>query len=339
VGRYLVVALTPLVTAIALWSGEAHAGQTPASGGGTAQTQHSLAARAWTVPRTPWGTPDLTGVYTNNNESLVPLERPSEFDGRRIEDFSPGELDEINRRRTARFNDTLTGFGSTLFAGAFDRRNSRPWLIIDPPDGRVPPLTSEAEERLRRPRRGQSSNSIPNGPFDGYEDLGLYDRCITRGIPDSMMPVGYGSNYEISQSKDTVAIRYEMIHEVRVIPVMGEPHVGKHLHLDLGDARGRWEGETLVVESTNFSSRSAFRGATDHLRLTERFTPTARGILEWRVTVTDPHTWTRPWTFASTLVKKDESQRIYEYACHEGNYSLSNILAGARSAEHARPDQ
>ena len=223
-----------------------------------------------------------------------------------------------------------------MFLGSFARNNSRPWLVVDPPDGRVPPLTPEAQERLQHPRHGLSSNVIPEGPFDGYEDLGLYDRCITRGIPDSMLPVGYGSTYEIIQTTDRVAIRYEMIHEVRVIPLDGRPHVGKNLHLDLGDARGRWEGDSLVVETTNFSSRSAFRGATDNLRLTERFTPTDDGIVEWRATMDDARTWTRPWSFALTLTRKDQSQRIYEYACHEGNYSLRNILTGARSADQTQ---
>jgi len=337
--RRLLVAMTMLVGALTLGSSQPRATQAPTPDAGGAQTQHSPVAQTWKAPRTPWGAPDLAGVYTNNDEALVPLERPPEFSGRRIEDFSPHELDEINRQRTARFNQTLVGFGSTLFAGAFERRNSRPWLIVDPPDGQVPPLTAEAQQRMRRVTRGLSSNIIPDGPFSGYEDLGLYDRCITRGIPDSMMPVGYGSNYEISESSDFVAIRYEMIHEVRVIPVHSQPHVGAGLRLDLGDPRGRWEGETLVVESTNFASRSAFRGATDRLRLTERFTPTAQGVLEWRVTVNDPYTWTRPWTFVSTLIKKDDSQRIYEYACHEGNYSLTNILTGARGADHTRTEQ
>jgi hypothetical protein len=304
-----------------------------------ARTEKTSPSRKWTAPRTAWGDPDLTGVYSNDDESGMPFERPPEFSGRAIEDVTSRELAEINRQREARFNATLAGFGSTLFPGSLARRNSRPWMVVDPPDGHVPPLTPEARERLRHPQRGMSSNSIPDGPFDGYEDLGLYDRCITRGIPDSMMPVSYGGNYEIIQSKGQVAIRYEMIHEVRVIPLDGRPPVGQSLHLDLGDARGRWESDTLVVESTNFSSRSAFRGATGDLRLTERFTPTDQGHVEWRVTVNDARTWTRPWSFGLTLTRKDSSQRIYEYACHEGNYGLRNILAGARSADEVRQEK
>ena len=302
-------------------------------------TEQSTPARRWTVPRTPWGHPDLSGIYSNNSESLIPMERPAEFDGRRIEDLSAAELEQVNRQRVARFNDAVAGLGSTLFAGSFERSRGRPWLIVDPPDGHIPPLTSEAQARLRQPVRGVSSNSIPDGPFNSYEDLGLYDRCITRGIPDSMLPVGYGSNYEIIQTRDVVAIRYEMIHEVRVVPLDGRPRAGQHIRLDLGDARGRWEGASLVIETTNFNGRSTFRGASENLRLIERFTPTAPGILEWKVTLDDARTWTRPWTFASTLTRMDESQRIFEYACHEGNYSLRNMLTGARRGELIREDK
>ena len=299
-------------------------------------TAQSAPARQWTVPRTPWGHPDLSGVYSNNGESLIPMERPAEFDGRRIEDLSAAELEHVNRQRVARFDAAVAGLGSTLFAGSFEQSGGRPWLIVDPPDGHIPPLTSEAEARMRQPIRGVSSNSSPDGPFDSYEDLGLYDRCITRGIPDSMLPVGYGSNYEIIQTRDVVAIRYEMIHEVRVVPLDGRPRAGQRLRLDLGDARGRWEGASLVIETTNFNGRSTFRSASENLRLIERFTPTAPGIIEWKVTLDDARTWTRPWTFASTLTRMDQSQRIYEYACHEGNYSLRNMLTGARRGELIR---
>ena len=207
--------------------------------------------------------------------------------------------------------------------------------MVDPPDGRVPPLTPEGQQRLRAPQRGVSSNANPFGPFDGPEDLGLYDRCITRGIPNSMMPAGYGSTYEIEQGQGYAAIRYEMIHEVRVIPLdaVGRPHVGRNIRLDLGDARGRWDGSTLVVETTNFTERSSYRGSSNDLRMVERFTPMSPESVEWSVTLDDARTWTRPWTFAMNLTKRDRSQRIYEYACHEGNYGLRNMLSAARAGD------
>jgi hypothetical protein len=312
------------------------AGAVLLSAGGQSGTE-----RAWEPPRTPWGDPDLQGVYSNDDETGIPLERPSEFEGRSLEDITPEEMKAINRRRTEQFN---AGVAGDEFAGglrppthlifdSFERRNSRPWLIVDPANGKVPPLTPEGQQRLRLPARGVSSNINPVGPFGGPEDLGLYDRCITRGIPSSMMPAGYGSTYEIEQGPGFVAIRYEMIHEVRIIPLDGRPHVGEDIRLYLGDARGRWEGNTLVVETTNFTDRTSYRGSSEDLRLIERFTAVSPDTVEWSVTFDDPRTWTRPWTQAMHLTRRDGSQRIYEYACHEGNYGLRNILSGARAAD------
>ena len=302
--------------------------------------------KAWTPSRTPWGDPDLNGVYSNDDETGTPFERPAELEGRRIEDITPAELKALNRKRNEQFN---AGVAGTEFAGgirppthlifdSFERNNSRPWLVVDPPDGKVPPLTPEAQERLGRPQRGVSSNVNPFGPFNSYEDLGLYDRCITRGIPSSMMPAGYGSFYEIIQGKDSVGIRYEMIHETRIIPLDRRPHIHDTLLLDLGDSRGWFDGNALVVEATNFTSRSAYRGGSPSMKLTERFTPMAPGVVEWKVTFDDPRTWTRPWSFAMTLTRKDQGEQVYEYACHEGNYGLKNILTGARADDRARED-
>jgi hypothetical protein len=303
---------------------------------------------AYAPPRTAWGDPQLEGVYTNDDETGIPFERPVQFDGRKIEDITPAELQALNKQRNEQFN---AGVAGTEFAGgirppthlifdSFDRKNSRPWLVVDPPDGKVPPLTEEARQRVRRPvsglGRGVSSNANSIGPFDSYEDLGLYDRCITRGLPSSMMPAGYGSFYEIIQGQDYVGIRYEMIHETRIVPLGHRPHVNDKLLLDLGDSRGWFEGNTLVVEATNFTGRSAYRGASEHLKMTERFTPMSPGVLDWRVTFDDPHTWTRPWSMAMTLKRTDHGERVYEYACHEGNYGLRNILSGARGEDAAR---
>jgi hypothetical protein len=179
------------------------------------------------------------------------------------------------------------------------------------------------------------------GESDSAEDRSLYDRCITRGVPGSMMPVIYGNSYQIVQGPGYVAIRYEMIHETRLIPLDGRPHAGKDIRLYMGDARGHFEGQTLVVETTNLNGKesadivgygSPDRGASDGLRIVERFTPTAAHTLAWSVTLDDSRTWSRPWTFAMNLTK-DESQPVFEYACHEGNYGLTNILSAARAEE------
>ena len=206
----------------------------------------------------------------------------------------------------------------------------RAWSLIDPPDGRIPPTTEEA--RSRPAVRGGSS--FGGGPFNSHQDFSLYDRCITRGIPGSMMPAIYGNAYEIVQGPGWVGIRYEMIHEARIIPLDGRPHVGKDVQLDMGDARGHWEGDTLVVETTNFTRRSAYRNANpEAFKLVERFKPISPELLEWSVTIIDPTTWTRPWTFAMNLTRGGADKQPFEYACHEGNYGMENMLNAARKAE------
>ena len=301
------------------------------------------AQQAYKAPRTAWGDPDLSGVYSNDDETGTPLERPAQFEGRRQEDITPAELKKINQERTEQFN---AGVAGTEFAGglrppthlifdSFERRNNRVWLVTDPPDGKIPALTPEGQARLRRPQRGVSTNANPVGPFNSYEDMGLYDRCITRGIPNSMMPAGYGSRYEIVQSPDTVAIRYEMIHEARVIPLDRRPHIASSLKQYLGDARGYWDGDTLVVETTNFRAETAPQRSSENVKMIERFTRTSANTVEWTVTFEDPTTWVRPWTYSMPLAQVDYTQRIYEYACHEGNLAMRNILSGARAAEAA----
>jgi len=303
-----------------------------------AQSRSSFA-----VPRTPWGHPDLQGTYSNDDETGTPMERPAEFQGRRADDITPEELQKIVRERNERFVDSVSGdeFAGGLRPPAhlifdtFERRNKRPWLVVDPPDGRIPALTEEAR---RRPRvaGGVSTNINSNGPFNSWLDMGLYDRCITRGIPASMMPAGYGSRYEIVQSPDSVAIRYEMIHETRVIPFDRRPNVSTAIRQYLGDARAWWEDETLVVETRNFPPETAPQRASDKVRMTERFKAVSPEIVEWSVTFDDPATWTRPWTFMMPLTKVDASQQIYEYGCHEGNNAMRNILSAQRAAEREK---
>ena len=210
---------------------------------------------------------------------------------------------------------------------------SRPWFVTDPPDGKIPPLTPEARQRIasRRP----TGSSFSNGVYDSYESLSLYDRCITRGYPSSMLPAIYGDSYQIVQGQGFVAIRIEMIHETRIIPLGNQPHASKGIALDMGDPRGHFEGSTLVVETTNFRDRTIYRnGNPATFKLVERFTPTSKTSLEWTVTVDDPSTWTRPWSFSMPLTVNDE-EPLYEYACHEGNYAIKNILSGSRIADAA----
>jgi hypothetical protein len=294
-------------------------------------------------PRTPWGDPDLQGNYTNKYETSTPFERPKEFTGRRLEDVTRDELAAAVAKRQ---QDTLARakfFGgdpeglignSAEFRDIYEiERGSRPWFVVDPPDGQIPPILPEARERIAAERR--VGGSFGGGPFNGPDDFSLWDRCITRGLPGSMLPGQYGNSYAIVQGPGFVAIRYEMVHDTRVIPLTRVPHADKSLTFDMGDARGHWEGDTLVVETTNFKGRSVYRNANPAtLRLVERFTRTAKDKVEWRVTVDDASTWTRPWTFSIPLTMADE-EPVLEYACHEGNHAIRNILSASRAAERA----
>ena len=307
---------------------------------------HPAAAvpKNWKPARTAWGDPDLTGVYSNSDEAGIPFERPAQFEGRRLEDITSKELADLQQarqnatiERAVSASDDPEGHPQLFWWETLNATNSRAWLVLDPPDGKIPPETSEARQRAAA--RAEARRRSGHGPADAPEDRSLYDRCISRGLPGSMMPAIYGSSYQIVQGPGFVAIIYEMIHETRVIPLDARSHVGKSIRTYMGDARGHWDGNTLVVETTNFKDQIAYRGASgDTLRLIERFKPMGPQTVEWSVTGDDPATWTRPWTFAMNLAKKDPSQRPFEYACHEGNYGLRNILSGAR-ADEARAAQ
>jgi hypothetical protein len=294
-------------------------------------------AKTYKTPKTAWGDPDLSGVYSNNDESGIPLERPNEFDGKKLDDISDSELAEIRKERNdaavARAPNlgVLPGSNPVHWFESFGAKNSRAWLVVDPPDGRVPPLVAEAQGR-----RGQGGgSSFGNGPFNTYLDFSLYDRCITRGVPGSMMPAIYGNAYQIVQGPGYVGIRYEMIHEARIIPLDNRPHTSDKIRMFMGDAKGHFEGDTLVVETTNISNRTLYRNASESLKIIERFRRVAPDMVEWSVTLDDPHTWTRPWTYAMDLTMKDDSQQPFEYACHEGNYAVKNMLSAAREGEKA----
>jgi hypothetical protein len=292
-------------------------------------------AKAYTPSRTAWGDPDLAGVYTNKDENGIPVERPSEFAGKKLDDVDESEFTEIvkarNEASVARapgIGGAETGAGPVHWYEHYDAKNSRPWLITDPADGRIPSTTPEAAQRAA----ARAAARVGRGPADSYEDRSLYDQCITRGLPGSMMPAIYGNSYQIHQSPGVVAIRYEMIHETRIIPLDERAHLGSKIQTYMGDARGHWDGSTLVVETTNFLPQAANRGASEKLRVVERFKPVGPNRVEWSVTFDDAATWARPWTFAMNLTK-DATQAPFEYACHEGNYGLHNILTAARAEE------
>jgi hypothetical protein len=328
-------ARAPAVVAALVWlAPPALAGQAPATatqetppgGSGASET-------AYEAPRTPWGDPDLQGSYTNVYESGTPMERPVYFEGRRREDVTGDELREY--RRLLR-EQSLVNFAGGLHAPDhfwqenYDlERGGQAWLIVDPPDYRIPPRTAEAEARAAA-QRGRDTSGY------SHMDLGLYGRCITRGFPGSMMPTIYGSHYQIVQSPSHVAIRYEMVHETRIIPLDRGAQLGSDVRQYMGAARGWWEGDTLVVETTNFKEESTYDGANaDTLRIIERFTRTAPDKTQWSVTIDDPSTWTRPWTFSMPLTMSDAT-RVFEYSCHEGNFAMVHYLEGARAQEEER---
>ena len=306
-------------------------------------------SKVWTPSRTADGHPDLQGVWANNN--ATPLERPKELAGRAIltekevaalqnkahELFDNGNSDAafgdtVFASVLANVNGSKSGFTSTdgqtgdyssvwLVERNFDNRTS---LITDPPDGRLPALTAEAQKR--RTAATAARERLPEGP----EDRSLSERCITFGAP--RLGAGYNSYYQIVQSPDSVAIVMETIHDARVVPLDGRPHLPSTVQTWLGDSRGRWEGDTLVVDTTNYKA-GAFMNASEKLHVIERFTRTGPDTLKYEVTVEDPATWAKPWSAMIPLSHSRDA--IYEYACHEGNEGLVGILAGARAEEKA----
>jgi hypothetical protein len=300
--------------------------------------------------RTSWGDPDISGFFTNKDQQGIPFERSEEFGDRQY--LSEEEFAEREARADRQLLTDNAEFdietAETANAGAVGSATSPPphWLdrgkptrrtslVIDPPNGRIPPMTPDGPAQMQRRVAARVGGRFGNGPAASYTDGSLYDRCITRGLPGSMMPAIYGNSYQIVQGPGFVGIRYEMIHETRIIPLTGSAHVSSVIRQHMGDARGHWEGDTLVVETTNFRPESVYRNANpDALRLVERFRRTGPDTVSWSVTVDDATTWTRPWTFEMALTR-DDSQPVFEYACHEGNYAMENILSGSRAAEKA----
>jgi hypothetical protein len=291
-------------------------------------------ATRWTVPRTPDGQPDLQGIW--DYRTATPVERPRELAGREF--LTDEEIAAFERRAAAREDGRppedaratpsvhppwWLDYGKQVVG---TRRSS---LVIDPPDGRVPPLTAEAQKRAADGRAARAGR----GPADGPEDRSLWERCITRGLPEGMLPAGSNNNLQLVQTAGYVVIFSEMIHDARIVPLDGRAAAPQSIRRWTGDSRGRWDGDTLVVETTNFSDKTSFRGSGSNLRVTERFTRIDADTIEYRFTVEDPTTWTRPWTATFPMVKSEGP--MYEYACHEGNYRLKHILGNARAEEQS----
>ena len=327
----IVVVAVAVVTSVVVNTQESSS-RTPAARAAT--------AKPYTSPKTPWGDPDLQGGWTNVNENGIPFERPDALAGKQLEAVDDSELAELVKERdearlkgAAAIGGRETGAGPVHWYEHYGAKNSRAWMVIDPADGRIPAQTQATIARLGARGGGRGGRAGGDGGgADSWLDRSLYDRCITRGLPGSMMPAIYGNAYDITQAPGIVAIRYEMIHETRIIRLDASPRNGLRTHM--GDARGHFEGDTLVVETTNFDPRSAYRNGTPTMKLVERFKPVSADKIEWAMTVDDSQTWTKPWTFAMTLTA-DPHQPLFEYACHEGNYAMRNILSAARAEEAA----
>jgi len=297
------------------------------------------AARSWTPPHTTDGQPDLHGYWTN--DTFTPLERPAELAGKAV--FSEAEAAQYFKQRLDQYigqSKTDIHYDDAIWQGENIAKepNLRTSLIVDPPDGKVPPLTPEAAARAAARATARRSS----GPADDVQNRTLAERCISWGnVGPPMIPPTYNANLQIIQTRDYVVIRHEMIHEDRIIPLDGRPHLGRGIRLLAGDSRGRWEGDALVVETTNFTGKTNFRGAprntrqdifaSDAVRVVERFTRVGPDSIRYQFTVEDPTTWTQPWSGEVPIRRFDGP--LFEYACHEGNYGLPNILLGARNSE------
>ena len=317
------------------------AGQTPAAARATA------VGRSGSVLRTAWGQPDLQGVWASN--SATPLERPKQLQGRQF--LTEAEVAQLQRRAAELFDgETDAAFGDSVFAAVLDNKktftsndggtgnynhfwlversfDNRTSLIIDPPDGRLPPMIPEAQARQK-----QAAEYRRLHPADGPEDRNPGERCLGGGVP--MVGRGYNSNYQILQTPDQVVIHMEMMHDTRIIPLDGRSHLSQNIRASMRDSRGRWEGNTLVVETTNLQrTRGAAANSGSGVHLTERFTRVAPDRLHYEYTVNDPGTYTKPYTARIVMTPSPGSGKIYEFACHEGNHGLVGILGGHRAQE------
>jgi hypothetical protein len=292
-------------------------------------------AKPWTTPRTPDGQPDLQGFWTNT--TYTPLERPKNV----TKEFYTEEEAFANIKRAADVEEEqtepgtvadvhydFTQFGLDRSQGAM-ALNLHTSLIVDPPDGKIPPMTAEGQKRAAA--RAEARKRM-GAPTDAAQNLPLSVRCMIMDRAGPPMLAGaYNNNYQIVQAPGYVMILVEMIHDVRIIPLDGRPHLPQNVRQWTGSYVGRWEGETLVIESTNFTNKTAFQGSSENMRLTERFTRVAEDTIRYQFTVDDPATWARPWS--AEVPWKKTIGPLFEHACHEGNYGLANTLAGARKEE------
>ena len=307
----------------------------PLAGQGKAAAGKAPAEKRWKVPRTPWGHPDLQGIW--NNGTTTPLERPKDLENRETltDEEWAARAKEVATRADNRPDDPLADVELAYNNEWWDRGVplKRTSLIIDPPNGKLPPLTAEGQQRVaaREAARRQ------RGPADSWEDRPLQERCLLyHGVPP--FPTGYNNNYQIVQTREYVAIRYEMMDETRIIPLDGRPHLGPRIRSWIGNARGRWEGDTLVVETTNYNDQATFRFPADNetLRVIERFTRVGDGQIDYQFMVDNPTMYTKPWKAVLPMAKVKGP--IYEYACHEGNYGIANVLSGYRAQEKAKQE-
>ncbi|MEI9815151.1 MAG: hypothetical protein WDO18_21995 [Acidobacteriota bacterium] len=310
---------------------------------GVAGAAMLCAQSTYKAPRTPWGHPDLQGTYTTDDLQGVSMERPKEFGTRRF--LTEQEIAErtgsVDRQKEAintgerpkeGFWARVQGLGKVEaeavppnFVEYARHASTLTSLVSDPPDGRIPAVLPAARQRT-------TANYTNNRP-QSYKDMTMYDRCISRGVTAGFFPSVYGNGSQFVQTPDTVAIRYEMIHETRLVPLDNRPRSTVRTYM--GEPRGHWEGETLVVETTNFiGNKLSISGPpySEDLKLTERFTKVADDVIEYSVTVNDPKTWTAPWT-ATFPLRSEPGYEVFEYACHEGNYSMRNRLSAARAEE------
>jgi hypothetical protein len=298
-------------------------------------------AQTQRTPKTPWGDPDLQGTYSNSNESGIPMQRPAELAGKRLEEVTPAELAKLLERRHAQTervaitiggtSENDTGAGPSHWYENYNAKNSRAWMISDPPDGQMPALTPAALARaaaVRAARRG--GDGYYNGPFDGPEDLTLYVRCISRGLPGSMMPAIYGN----LPDRAGPGLRRDSLrdgsrnasHSARCCRASARLGQDSQLHGRPARPLGRRHARRRDDE---LPQKSAYGGASDRLKTTERFKLVRPGVVDWSITFDDANTWARPWTFGMQLTR-DEKQPVFEYACHEGNEGLEGILKAAR---------